>query len=159
LAELRQEGKIGHVGLCNVTVEDLERAQKIIDIVSIQNRYNLVDRESEEVLARCQREGLAFLPYYPLTCGDLAKPGCLLSEIMSAHDATPAQVALAWLLQHSAVMVPIPGTSSIEHFEENLQAAELELTHAEMQKLDGAAIAAAPRSPGWTGPGRPFPHG
>ncbi len=154
LAELQQEGKIRHIGLCNVTVEGVERAQKIADIVSIQNHYNLVHRQSEDVLERCQQDGLAFLPYYPLMTGDLAEPGGILSEIAAAHDATPTQVALAWLLQHSAAAVPIPGTSSIKHFEENLQAAELELTDAEMRALD----AAAPQMPAATGPGQPFPR-
>ena len=154
LAELQDEGKIRHIGLCNVTVEGLERAQKIVEIVSVQNHYNVVHRQSEDVVERCQRDGLGFLPYYPLMTGDLAEPGGVLNEIMATHDATPSQIALAWLLQHSPAIVPIPGTSSIAHFEENLRAAELELSDAEMEALD----ASGPQLPAAIGPGQPFPR-
>jgi aryl-alcohol dehydrogenase-like predicted oxidoreductase len=139
LAALREEGKIRHAGLCNVGVEELERAQAIIPIVSVQNRYNLADRRAEDVLSACAESGLGFLPWFPLATGDLARPGGELDEVASAHDATPAQVALAWLLQHSPVTLPIPGTGSIEHFEENLQAAQLELSEEELETLDGLA--------------------
>jgi pyridoxine 4-dehydrogenase len=139
LAELQQEGKVRHVGLCNVSGEELERAQTIVEIVSVQNRYNIVDRSSEAVLTACQEQGLAFLPWFPLATGDLARPGGPLDEVASSHDATPAQVALAWLLGHSPVMVPIPGTGSIEHFEENLGATELELSESELDSLEQAA--------------------
>jgi pyridoxine 4-dehydrogenase len=139
LAELQQEGKVRHVGLCNVSGEELERAQTIAEIVSVQNRYNIVDRSSEEVLTVCRQQGLAFLPWFPLATGDLARPGGPLDEVASSHDATPAQVALAWLLGHSPVMVPIPGTGSIEHFEENLAATELELSESELDSLEQAA--------------------
>ena len=139
LAELQQEGKVRHVGLCNVSGEELERAQTIVEIVSVQNRYNIVDRSSEEVLTACQEQGLAFLPWFPLATGDLARPGGPLDEVASSHDATPAQVALVWLLGHSPVMVPIPGTGSIEHFEENLGATELELSRSELDSLEQAA--------------------
>jgi aryl-alcohol dehydrogenase-like predicted oxidoreductase len=108
----------------------------------VQNRYNIADRSSEEVLVACQGQGLAFLPWFPLATGDLTRPGGPLDEIASVHDATPSQVALAWLLGHSPVMVPIPGTSSIDHFEENLGATELELTDAELDSLERAAAAA-----------------
>jgi aryl-alcohol dehydrogenase-like predicted oxidoreductase len=141
LAELREEAKIRHAALCNVTGEELERAQRIVPIVSVQNRYNLIDRRSEEILEACQRQGLAFLPWFPLATGDLAEPGGRVDEIARAHSATPAQVAIAWLLHHSPVTVPIPGTSSIEHFEENMAAAQLELSDQEMAWLDELAPA------------------
>jgi aryl-alcohol dehydrogenase-like predicted oxidoreductase len=135
LAELRDEGKIRHIGVSNVSGEQLERARQIAPIASVQNRYNLADRSSEEVLAECERAGLGFLPWFPLATGDLATSGGPLDEVAKANDATPAQVALAWLLQRSPVMLPIPGTSSIAHFEENLEAAELELSDQEMEAL------------------------
>ncbi len=137
LAELKDEGKIRHVAVCNVTVEELERARSIVEIVSVQNRYNLADRASEEVLQACESDGLAFLPWFPLATGELAKPGGVLAEVASEHGATPAQVALAWLLHHSPVTVPIPGTSSIDHFEENLEARQLELTDEDLERLEG----------------------
>jgi aryl-alcohol dehydrogenase-like predicted oxidoreductase len=136
LAELREEGKIRHVGLCNVSAEELERAQQIVPIVSVQNRYNVADRASEEVLGACEESGLAFLPWAPLGSRRLAQSGGLLDEAARAHGATPGQVALAWLLHHSPVMLPIPGTSSIAHFEENLAALELELDQDELDALD-----------------------
>lgn len=136
LAELREEGKIRHAGLCNVDVEELDRAQKIVEIVSVQNRYNLVDRASEDVLNVCEQDGLGFLPWFPLSTGDLAKPGGPLDELARAHKVTPAQVALAWLLHHSPVMLPIPGTSSIEHLLENLEAADIELSDASIEALE-----------------------
>jgi pyridoxine 4-dehydrogenase len=135
LAELREEGKIRHIGVSNVDGEELERARRIVPMVSVQNRYNLADRSGEDVLEECTRAGLGFLPWFPLATGELAKPGGVLDEIARAHDASPAQVALAWLLQRSPVTLPIPGTSSVGHFEENLEAAELELSGAEMQSL------------------------
>jgi len=135
LAELLEEGKVRHIGLSNVGLEELERARDITPIVSVQNRYNLADRRSEEILERCQDLGLGFLPWFPLNTGNLAQPGGKLDEIARAHDATPAQVALAWLLQRSPVTLPIPGTSSIEHFDENLEAAQLELSDQAMEAL------------------------
>jgi aryl-alcohol dehydrogenase-like predicted oxidoreductase len=135
LAELQDEGKIRHIGVSNVSGEELERARQIVSIVSVQNRYNLTDRGSEEVLEDCEREGLGFLPWYPLATGKLAKSGGPVDEIARAHDAAPAQVALAWLLQRSPVTLPIPGTSSIAHFEQNLEAAELELSSEELEAL------------------------
>jgi aryl-alcohol dehydrogenase-like predicted oxidoreductase len=155
LAELQQEGKIRHVGLCNVTVEGLERAQTLVDVVSIQNHYNVFRRHTEDVLECCQRQGLAYLPYYPLATGALVMPGGSLDEIAATHGATSAQVALAWLLQHSPVVAPIPGTSSVAHFEDNVQAAALELSGAEMEVLDDFA----PRATEATGLGQPFPGG
>ncbi len=136
LAELQAEGKIRHIALCNVNVEQLERARKIAEVVSVQNRYNLVDRDSEDVLRTCERDGLGFLPWFPLGTGDLARAGGPLDELAQAHSAKPAQVALAWLLQHSPVMLPIPGTSSAQHFLENLEASDLELSDGSMEALD-----------------------
>jgi pyridoxine 4-dehydrogenase len=136
LAELQQEGKIRLIGLCNVSADELERAQQIAEIVSVQNRYNFADRHSEEVLGECERQGLGFMPWHPLAVGDLARPGGTLDELERRHDASPGQVALAWLLAHSPVMLPIPGTSSIAHFEENLEAAELELSQDELDALE-----------------------
>lgn len=135
LAELREEGKIRHAAVCNVDVEQLERARSIVAVVSVQNRYNLADRASEDVLRACEQDGLGFLPWFPLGTGELAKPGGPLDEIAHAHRVTPAQVALAWLLDHSPVTLPIPGTSSIEHFNENLAAREIELSDASMEAL------------------------
>jgi aryl-alcohol dehydrogenase-like predicted oxidoreductase len=136
LAELQQEEKIRHIGLCNVTALQLEGAQAIAPVVSVQNRYNLADRRSEEVLDACTEQGLGFLPWYPLATGDLAQTDGALQEAARAHSATPAQVALAWLLQRSPVCLPIPGTSSLSHFEENLQAEQLELRQDELEPLD-----------------------
>lgn len=138
LAELQDEGKIRHIGVSNVSGEELERARRIAPVVSVQNRYNLADRAGDEVLRGCERDGLGFLPWFPLAAGDLAKPGGPVDEIARAHHATASQVALAWLLGTSPVMLPIPGTSSIAHFEENLEGAELELSDAELEALAGA---------------------
>jgi pyridoxine 4-dehydrogenase len=135
LAELREEGKIHHVGLSEVSVEEIQRAQEIVPIVSVQNRYNLTDRGSEDVLDFCEREGIGFIPWFPLATGDLARPGGPLDEIAARHDASPGQVALAWLLWRSPVMLPIPGTSSVEHLEENVAAASLELDEEELAAL------------------------
>jgi pyridoxine 4-dehydrogenase len=136
LAELQQQEKIRMIGLCNVTVEELERAQAVAPVVSVQNRYNVADRDSEDVLEACAEQDLGFLPWFPLATGDLARPGGALDDLARTHSATPAQVALAWLLHRAPVMLPIPGTSSVAHFEENLEAAELELTDEERQQLD-----------------------
>ena len=139
LKELQDEGKIRHVGVSNVTVDQLRQARSIVDVVTVQNRFNLTDRTSAEVLDECEREGLGFFPWFPLAAGNLAAPGGLVDEIAGAHDATPGQVALAWLLQRSPVMLPIPGTSSIEHLEENVAAAELELNEEEIERLEASA--------------------
>ena len=141
LAELQDEGKIRHIGLSNVTVEEIERAQQIVPIVSIQNHYNVGDRASEDELRFCEENGLAFLAYFPLARGDLATPGGAVADIASRHGATPGQVALAWLLQHSPVTIPIPGTSRLAHFDENRDAAELELEDDELDALDELAAA------------------
>jgi pyridoxine 4-dehydrogenase len=135
LAELRSEGKIRHVGLSEVSVEQLAAAHEVTEIASVQNRYNLVDREHEGVLDRCEDEGIAFIPWFPVAVGDLARPGGVLDEAAARHGATPAQLALAWLLRRSPVMLPIPGTSSVAHLEENCAAALVELTDEEVAEL------------------------
>ena len=138
LAKLRKEGKIRHLGLSNVSVEQLRRAQALVPIVSVQNRYNLTDRASEEVLETCGKEGIGFLPWYPLGTGSLTKPGGPLDAVAQRHGETIGQVALAWLLHHSPVMLPIPGTSSVAHLEENVAAAALELTDLDLSTLEKA---------------------
>jgi pyridoxine 4-dehydrogenase len=138
LKDLQDEGKIRHVGVSNVTVEQLEEARSIVDVVSVQNRFNLIDRSSQDVLEVCERDGLGFFGWFPLAAGNLAKPGGVVAEIAYAHDATPGQVALAWLLQRSPVLLPIPGTGSIAHLEENVAAAGLELNEEELERLEDA---------------------
>ena len=135
LKELQDEGKVRHIGVSNVSVEELEEAQGIVDVVSVQNRYSLSDLESEDVLEACERAGIAFIPWFPLAVGTLADRGSVLDEVAREHDATPAQIALAWLLARSPVMLPIPGTSSIEHLEENLAATRIGLSPSEVQKI------------------------
>jgi aryl-alcohol dehydrogenase-like predicted oxidoreductase len=136
MKELRQEGKVRHVGLSNVSIEQLERAREIVPITSVQNRFNLADRRSEDVLELCEELEIAFLPWFPLAAGELAEPGGAVAEIAGAHRATPGQVAVAWLLARSPVMLPIPGTSSLEHLEENVAAAGLRLTGEEIERLN-----------------------
>ena len=138
LAALRDEGKIAHVGLSNVTVDELRRAQDIVPIVSVQNRYNIVERADEDVLQACESNGLAFIPWLPLNTRKVSKTS-LITDVAKSHDATPAQVALAWLLAHSPAMLPIPGTSSVSHLTENVAAADLRLSNDELGRLDGAA--------------------
>jgi aryl-alcohol dehydrogenase-like predicted oxidoreductase len=138
LKELRDEGKIRHIGVSNVTLAQLDVARGIVEVASVQNRYSLTDRRSEEVLERCERDGMAFIPWFPLGAGKLSSEG-VLGEIARSHDATPYQVALAWLLARSPNVIPIPGTKSLEHLEENVAAAELELTPAEVEALNGLA--------------------
>jgi aryl-alcohol dehydrogenase-like predicted oxidoreductase len=138
LAELRTEGKIRHVGLSNVDVDKLERARAIVPIVSVQNRYSLTAREWEAVLEHCRREGIPFLPWYPIDAGALAR-SAELAELANRLDATPAQLALAWLLRRASVMLPIPGTSSIEHLEENVEAAALDLSDEDCERIEAAA--------------------
>ncbi len=139
LKELQDEGKIRHIGVSNVSVDQLETAREIVEVVSVQNRFNLTDRSSQDVLARCEELGIAFFPWAPIDAGRLAEPGGPVDRIASAHGAAPGQVALAWLLARSGVIAPIPGTSSVEHLEENLAAADLQLTDDELAELEGAA--------------------
>src|SRR5262245_32917912 len=142
LAELQREGKIRHIGLSNVDRRQLAQARDIVDVVSVQNRYNVGDRYSEGVLETCERDGLAFLPWFPLAAGDLARAAGRLAEVAASHGATPAQVALAWLLRRSPVMLLIPGTSSPKHLEEDVRAAGLEFTHADYDELSRVGAAA-----------------
>src|ERR1700736_3207585 len=137
LANMQAEGKIRFVALSNVTVEHIERARKIVPIVSVQNRYSFADREWDDVVDYCERNGIAFIPWFPLGAGTVA--GRLLQRIAKARQVKPIQVALAWLLKRSPVMLPIPGTSSIAHLEENVQAASLQLTEEEYLELTGIA--------------------
>jgi len=139
LTELRDEGKIAHIGLSEISVEQLDHAQGITPIVSVQNRFNLEDRAAEDVLDACEERGIGFIPWFPLASGNLLREGSPLEEIAARHDASPAQIALAWLLRRSEVMLPIPGTSSVDHLEDNLAAAENELSDDEVATLDGAA--------------------
>jgi aryl-alcohol dehydrogenase-like predicted oxidoreductase len=136
LIELRAEGKIAHIGLSNVSVDQLRRARELTPIVSVQNRYNLIERTDENVLEECERDGIAFIPWFPLATGKLATGGGPLAEIAEGHDATAAQIALAWLLHRSRVMLPIPGTARVEHLEENVGAARIELSPDEVQELE-----------------------
>ena len=135
LKDLQDEGKIRHVGMSNVSVDELNQARGIVEVVTVQNRYNLEDRHSEDVLEACERAGIGFIPWFPLAIGRLAEPGGPLDRIAAEHDATPAQVALAWLIARSPVMLPIPGTSSVEHLEENLAAAGIELSAEELAEI------------------------
>jgi pyridoxine 4-dehydrogenase len=136
LKELRDEGKIRLVGVSNVSVEQLETARKIVPVATVQNRFNLADRSSEDVSERCEELGLGFIPWFPLSSGSLAGPGGPLDEIAARHDATAAQIALAWLLARSEVMLPIPGTSTVQHLEEDVAAAGIELDEQEIAELN-----------------------
>ena len=133
LAKLKEEGKIRLVALSNVTQEHIERARKIVPIVSVQNRYSFADREWDYVVQYCQQNGIAFIPWFPLGAGKVA--GEVLNRIAGAHEVNPTQIALAWLLRRSPIMLPIPGTSSIEHLEQNVAAASLRLTGEEFEEL------------------------
>ncbi|MGN6166711.1 MAG: aldo/keto reductase [Solirubrobacteraceae bacterium] len=139
MKELQDEGRVRHLGLSEVSVEEINAAQEVFQVATVQNLYNLNNRKSEDVLDYCEQQGIGFIPWFPLAAGNLAEPGGAAAEIATAHDATPRQVALAWLLARSPVMLPIPGTSSVEHLEENVAAAELELTGDELARLDKAA--------------------
>jgi pyridoxine 4-dehydrogenase len=139
LADLQREGKVRHVGLSQVSVEQIEAARQIVDVASVQNRYNLVDRSSDAELRYCTEYGIAFVPWAPADAGNLAQEGNAAYDAAVALGVTPAQVALAWLLQRSSVMVPIPGTASLEHLEENCGAAALELPRDLVGRLDRAA--------------------
>ena len=137
LKELQDEGKVRHIGVSNVSVDQLRRARSVATIVSVQNQYNVGDRTSEDVLDVCEAERLAFLPWYPLSAGRLTARGGPLDEVARKHDATPSQVALAWLLGHSPAILVIPGTNSREHLEENVAAAGLRLDDDDLAALSG----------------------
>jgi len=144
LAKMRADGKIRHVGLSNITIEQLAQAQKIVPIVTVQNHYNLASRESErmsvqqseEMIDICERQGIGFIPWNPLAAGELARPGGPLDQIAKRHNAKPSQIALAWLLKRSSTMLPIPGTSSVKHLEENVMGATIRLTQEEFEAID-----------------------
>jgi aryl-alcohol dehydrogenase-like predicted oxidoreductase len=139
LKKLQDEGKIRHIGLSEVTVDQLQEAQQTAEIVSVQNLYNLAKRDAEELLDHCTEAGIGFIPWFPLATGELAQADGPLSVAAKEHDATPSQLALAWLLKRSPVMLPIPGTSSVEHLESNTAAASIELTDEEFAALTRAA--------------------
>ena len=138
LVELQAEGKIGRIGLSEVSVPEIEAARAITPIATVQNLYNLSDRSAEPVLEYCAREDIGFIPWFPMATGDLLKPGGPLQRISDEMAVTPAQLALAWLLQRSPVLLPIPGTSKVAHLEENLASARIELTPDQVQQLDAA---------------------
>ncbi|AEW93827.1 MULTISPECIES: aldo/keto reductase [Streptomycetaceae] len=139
LKKLQDEGKIVAIGLSQVTVDQIERARRVADIATVQNRYNLTDRTSADVLAYCTRHGIGFIPWAPVAAGELARPGGTADRIASAHGTRPSHVALSWLLASSEVMLPIPGTSKVAHLEDNVAAAHLRLSEAEIAELDAAA--------------------
>ncbi|NLV08549.1 oxidoreductase [Halomicrobium mukohataei] len=135
LAECKDEGLIDHVGLSNVTVEQLETAEEMVEIATVQNEYNVANREDEAVLEACEEKGVGFVPWFPLGAGDLGEKRSVVEDVAHAHDATPYQIALAWLLAHSDVTLPIPGTSSVDHLEQNVAASTIELTTDEYNRL------------------------
>jgi aryl-alcohol dehydrogenase-like predicted oxidoreductase len=138
-AELREQGKVRHIGLSEVSVEQLERARAVTEIAGVQNLYNLTNRQSQDVLDYATRENLAFIPWFPIATGDLAAPDSPVADIARELDASPSQVALAWLLQISPVVLPIPGTKSVDHLRENLGAASLELSEDDLARLTALA--------------------
>jgi aryl-alcohol dehydrogenase-like predicted oxidoreductase len=134
--DMRKEGLIRHIGLSNVTIDDIEAARALFPVATVQNRYNLVDRGSEDVLVYCEANGIGFIPWFPLAAGGLAKPGSVLDGIAHAHGVGPSQIALAWMLKRSKVMLPIPGTASVAHLEENIAAAAVALSDSDFHALD-----------------------
>lgn len=136
IRSLLDDGIIQHAGLSEVSVEEIQAAAKVFNVATVQNRYNLVDRGSEAVLIYCEEHGIGFIPWFPLAAGDLARPGSLLDAIAKRHHATPGQIALAWILKRSPVMLPIPGTSKVAHLEENVAAAAIVLSEDEFASLD-----------------------
>ncbi len=141
IVKLQKAGKIRYIGLSEVKPHEIDRVRKVIKIVSVQNRYNVADREHEDVLEYCEKNNLAFIPWFPVAAGKLAQPGGKLEKIAKRHGATVAQLSVAWLLHRSPVMLPIPGTSSVAHLEENMKAAEISLSDAELQEIEAAAAA------------------
>jgi pyridoxine 4-dehydrogenase len=139
LKEFQQAGKIRHIGLSEVSTQEIEQAGKTVEVVSVQNLYNLSDRKHEQVLQFCEQQKIAFIPWFPVAAGKLAKPGGLLDQAAKKHGATVAQLSLAWLLFHSPVILPIPGTSSVKHLEENIGAAKVHLSAEEWQAIEKAA--------------------
>ena len=141
IQSLLKQGLIRHAGLSEVSVADIEAASKVFKVATVQNRYNLVDRGSEAVLDYCEKHNIGFIPWFPLAAGDLAKPGSLLDTMAKAHGAAPSQIALAWVLKRSPVMLPIPGTSKVKHLQENVAAAGISQSDAEFAALDKAGKA------------------
>lgn len=141
MKKMQEAGKIRHIGLSEVKVPELEQARKVCEIVSVQNKYNIGDRDHEDVLEYCAVHGIAFIPWFPVAAGKLAQPGGKLDEAARKHGATVSQLSLAWLLHHSPVILPIPGTSSVEHLEENMKAADVKLSEAEWAEIEGLAKA------------------
>jgi aryl-alcohol dehydrogenase-like predicted oxidoreductase len=139
IKKLQEQGKIRHVGLSEVKPHEIDQARKVVEIVSVQNQYNLSDRQHEDVVEYCTKHKLAFIPWFPVASGKLAKAGGKLDAVAKAHGATVSQLSLAWLLHHSPVMLPIPGTSSVAHLEENIAAADVNLSAAEWKEIEGAA--------------------
>ena len=139
IADMQKEGLIRHAGLSQVSVEEIAAAEKHFKVATVQNLYNLTDRTSEDVLNHCEAEGIGFIPWFPLASGDLAKPGGVLDAIVHKTGATPSQIALAWVLKRSPVMLPIPGTSKVKHLEDNVRAAEITLSDEDFAALDQAA--------------------
>jgi aryl-alcohol dehydrogenase-like predicted oxidoreductase len=137
---LLDDGVITYAGLSEVSVEDIEAASRVFPVATVQNRYNFADRGSEDVLKYCEAHGIGFIPWFPLAAGELTREGSALDAIAKAHGATPSQIAVAWLLQRSPVIIPIPGTSKVAHLEENVKAGEIELTQAEFDQLDRAGL-------------------
>lgn len=135
LAELKDDGLVDNVGLSNVSVEQLETARDHVEVATVQNEYNLTNREHEDVLAACEDAGIGFIPYFPIGAGDLGEKAAVVDDVAGAHDASRYQIALAWLLQRSDVTLPIPGTASLEHLRENVAASEIELTNDELARL------------------------
>ena len=144
LRQMQEQGKIRHIGLSEVAPAEIEQAQKIVQVVSIQNRYSLADRRHEQTLTWCEQRGIAFLPWYPMAAGKLLKPdhpaSRVLKQIAGRHRATAAQLSLAWLLHRSSVMLPIPGTSQVQHLEENIAAASLQIGLEEWAELEAATF-------------------
>ncbi|HEX4534220.1 MAG TPA: aldo/keto reductase [Rhizomicrobium sp.] len=138
---MQKDGLIKHAGLSEVTVEEIEAASKFFTVATVQNKYNLVDRGSEAVLDYCEKHSIGFIPWFPLAAGDLAKPGSVLDGIAKKHNAAPSQIALAWVLKRSPVMLPIPGTSKVKHLEENVAAADIALSDEDFASLDKAGRA------------------
>jgi len=138
-AELQEAGKVRHIGISEVSVEEIRAAREVVDIVSVQNLYNLTNRQSQDVLDYCTAEGIAFIPWFPIATGDLAKPDSPVADIARELDATPSQIALSWLLQASPVVLPIPGTKSVDHLTENMAATRVRLSAEDVARLDALA--------------------
>lgn len=143
LKKMQEEGKIHHIGVSETNVAEIEQARKIVRIVSVQNKYNITDRAHEDVVDYCEKNQLVFIPWFPLAAGSLTRPGGVLDKLAKAHNVTTSQIAIAWLLRRSPMMLPIPGTSKVKHLEENVASAELKLSDSEWKSLEEAATKAA----------------